>query len=154
MIFLHFQGCEEVAIPLMSSPTSSSSSSLGGCVIRHAHHRVNFMEAVGENDDEGGALLPAPPATFSDPPPRCSVSTSPPNASKGFVVGQQLLRVHAPPSGHHAGIRELESSVSWHRLWLWIDLIYGRRLLLFHGDQGYYSRKDIHVTELVGEQDH
>jgi len=76
------------------------------------------MEAVGENEDEvGAALLPAPPATFSDPPPappRCSVSTSPGNQapSKGFVVGQQLLRVHAPPSGHHAGLRELESSVS------------------------------------------
>ena len=111
--FFIFQGCEEVPIPIMSSPTSSSSSSLGGCVIRHAHHRVNFMEAVGENDDEGGALLPAPPATFSDPPPRCSVSTSPgQNPSKGFVVGQQLLRVHAPPPGHHGGLRELESSVS------------------------------------------
>ena len=90
-----------------------------GCVTRHTHHRVvNFMEAVGENEDEvGAALLPAPPATFSDPPPappRCSVSTSPGNQvpSKGFVVGQQLLRVHAPPSGHHAGLRELESSVS------------------------------------------
>lgn len=124
-MFSHFQGCEEVSMPLMSSPTSSNASSVN-CVPRH---RVNFMETVGETDDETGTLLPAPPATFSDPPSASRNAVTNPatfndptsasrnaasnlNPAKGFVVGQQLLRVNAPPAGHHAGIRELESSVS------------------------------------------
>jgi len=55
--------------------------------------------------------LPAPP-TFSDPPGIARISVATNNPIKGFVVGQQLLRVNAPPSGNQAGIRELESSVS------------------------------------------
>ena len=78
----------------------------------------NFVDVNVDVDAAAASLLlPAPPATFSDPPPLTATSTrqttSPTtNPSKGFVVGQQLLRVHAPPSGNLAGIRELESSVS------------------------------------------
>ena len=113
-----FQGCEEVSLPLMSSPTSSTTSSFVAASALPNRHRVNFVDVNVDVDAAAASLLlPAPPATFSDPPPMSTTSTrqttSPTtNPSKGFVVGQQLLRVHAPPSGNLAGIRELESSVS------------------------------------------
>ena len=119
-VLYRFQGCEEVSNPLMSSPTSSTTSSFvagatgAGAGTATMRHRVNFVDVAGDDSSSSG-LLPAPPATFSDPPPTTMASRmtlSPTNPSKGFVVGQQLLRVHAPPSGNLAGLRELESSVS------------------------------------------